>query len=52
MYLELTWKINRLKRWWTNQSFADRLFLYMNCLFVFMVIGVPLLCMLFNIPLD
>ena len=52
MYLELTWKINRLKRWWSNQSFADRLFLYMNGLLLMMMVGVPLLCFLFNIPMD
>ena len=49
--LELNWKLNRIKRWWDNQSYADRLFLCMNSLFVFTIGIVPLLCWLLGIEM-
>ena len=46
--LEIDWKLNRIKYWWNNQSHADRMFLYVNSLFVFVMVGIPLLGMLFG----
>ena len=51
MMYELQWKIKSIKRWWSNHSYADRLFIYMNTLFVLMVVGVPLLGVLFGIEI-
>ena len=51
LQLELKWKLNDIKRWWSNMTSTDRWFLYMNLLFVFMVSGVPLLCYLFGIDM-
>ena len=46
--LEIDYKLYRIKCWWGNQSFADRLFLCMNSLFVFTIGVVPLICFLFG----
>ena len=51
MLLNIHWKIKGIKRWWNNQGKADRLFLYMNTIFVLMVVGVPLLGVLFGIEI-
>ena len=49
--LEIFWKVKSIKRWWSHQSYADRLFLYMNSLFVFCIGVVPLLCWLLGVQL-
>jgi hypothetical protein len=46
--LEIFWKVERIKRWWKHQSYADKLFLCMNSLFVFTIGVVPLICFLFG----
>ena len=46
---EIHWKVIRVKRWWSNMSSTDRMFLYMNLLFVGLCCGVPVIGMLFGI---